>query len=148
MTTCRAELGYADPETGAFISICFSNKLDIAGEELAVQASAEEVRKGTPPPRGQDETNEEDVRRQHLMEYITERDVVEYYRGLPEKTESTPGLPPWRALLERYYSEEALRTLRLFGLFGEHLFNPSTSERHSSPSSGMPFPPSNLDPDQ
>ncbi|MGA1795686.1 MAG: DUF4912 domain-containing protein [bacterium] len=147
VTMCRAELGYADPETGAFISICFSNKLDIAGEPVAVQASAEDARTEQPPSQEEMKHEGED-QRQHLMEYITERDVIEYYRDLPEKTESIPGLPPWRSLLERYYSEEALRTLRLFGLFGEHLFNPSPSERHSSPSSAMSFPPSTLDPDR
>lgn len=148
VTTCRAELGYADPETGAFISICCSNKLDIGGEQVTMPASAEDVSAAEPFSGEREEKKEGEIQRQHLMEYITERDVIEYYRDLPEKTESSPGLPPWKSLLERYYSEEALRTLRLFGLFGEHLFNPSTSERHSSPSSGMSSPPSTLDPDR
>jgi len=148
VTTCRAELGYADPETGAFISICLSNKLDIAGERVVVPEPVEEVRTQVPPPREREEKSDEDVERHHLMEYITDRDVIEYYRYLPEKTEAIPGFSPLRSLLERFYSEEALRILHLSGIFGEHLFNPSPSDRHSSFSSGMPSPPSSTDPDR
>jgi len=148
VTTCRAELGYADPETGAFISICFSNKLDIAVERVRVPESVEEVRTQAPPPLEREEKGEGDMERHNLMEYITERDVIEYYQYLPEKTEANLGFPPWRSLLERFYSEEALMALRFSGIFGEHLFNPSPSDRHSSFSSGMPSPPPSLDPDR
>ncbi len=155
---CHAELGYYDPGEGVYIALCRSNDLNIflgpeakfgLNEPENQEIDEEKIEASETDPAaqqgGHDETNQsfenqQREERSHLMERITEKDIKDCYQFLPEKLLSDPDFSPWRSIIEKMSSEEAMRVLRLSELMNLYIKGLSPSEIHSSYQSAITDP--------
>ncbi|MGA1863686.1 MAG: DUF4912 domain-containing protein [bacterium] len=121
LTRCHAELGYKDPGEEKFISLCRSNNLDVILEKEFSDYSTEKKKQSHVSSNEflekQKDINPfivdtEKKEKKHPMEFITEKDIKDHYRLLSENRIFNPGYSPWKSILERINSAEALRVLK------------------------------------
>jgi hypothetical protein len=141
LAKCHAELGYNDPRKRKFISLCRSNNLDVFPEKEFSDYSIEKNNQGNansdlyqekPEDTNPFLVDPEKDKKTHPMELITEKDIKDYYRLLSERRIFNPGFSPWRLILEKMKSSEALRVLKPSGPINIYREHSSSFEINSS----------------
>ena len=154
---CQAELGYYDPLKSIFTPLCHSNELDIAIRPKDLIEVGKKRDPEKPSIQSKQKIEEETKgflsqfrkdRSTHPKGQPTEAEIKAYYQDLPRKLLSNPGFSPWKSLLEKMGSEEALRTFHYTDFLDLLLQKCFASEIHSSNRSTISFFSSHLESDQ
>jgi hypothetical protein len=141
LAKCHAELGYSDPVKGKFVSICRSNDLDVLPEKELSDYSIKRKNQDNVNLHKDHEKQKkinpiiidpEEEKKTYFMELVTEKDIKDYYRLLSEKRAFNPGYSPWKSILEKINSAEAMRVLKSSGPVSSCKQHHSPSETNSS----------------